>query len=208
MTVAIGFNCDESILIATDTYIVTPGVSKLNGSKLFRAEAPNGVNSLISTAGHFSYGRMAMQWLQTALADLSDPGIRQIRSTIENQILQLHVDHIYPHPDRSTGLRIELLIAVWSPKDKSAAIHWTEDSAVVEFPGYACIGGGSTLAHFLVKPVYKPRMKQSQILPLALDVVERAKEFVDGVGGYTEWASMNLKDGVISKTERVLGSSP
>ncbi|MGA8526733.1 MAG: hypothetical protein WB629_11665, partial [Candidatus Sulfotelmatobacter sp.] len=78
----------------------------------------------------------------------------------------------------------------------------------VEFPGYACIGCGSTLAHFLVKPVYRAQMKQELILPLALDVVERAKEFVDGVGGFTEWVTLNIADGQLSKTERVNGPTP
>ncbi|MFZ3276478.1 MAG: hypothetical protein WA182_06190 [Candidatus Sulfotelmatobacter sp.] len=208
MTVAIGFNCDKTILLATDTHIVTPGVSKLNGSKLFRHEPPNGVNSVIATAGHFSYGRMAMQHIQSEFAALSDTGLKQIRDTLETTILNLHIDHIYSHPDRGTTARVELLVAVWSPRDKVAAIYWTEDSAVVEFPGYACIGCGSTLAHFLVKPVYRAQMKQELILPLALDVVERAKEFVDGVGGFTEWVTLNIADGQLSKTERVNGPTP
>ena len=205
MTIVIGFNCDDSILIATDTHIVTPGISKLNASKLFRNEPENRVNSLMGMAGSFSYGRMAMQHLQRGLADLeTDTSLNSIRSVIENEILQLHERYIYPHPDRLvTNLSVDLLIAAWSPQDKAAAIYWTEDATVVDFPGYACIGTGSTLSHFIVKPEYKPKMPLNKVIPLALRAVEKAKEFVDGVGGYTEWATMSITDGTLSKTERV-----
>jgi 20S proteasome alpha/beta subunit len=183
---------------------VTPGVSKINGSKLFRHEPKNGVNSLIATAGHFSYGRMAMQHLQQEFADLDDLSSMSIRKVLEDQILQLHERHIYPHPDRlAIGLAVDLLIAVWSPQDKSAAIYWTEDSAVVEFPGYACIGTGSTVAHFIIKPLYKPVTAESEARSLAIEAIGKAKEFVDGVGGYTELATLNVKDGRVGQTERL-----
>jgi 20S proteasome alpha/beta subunit len=203
VTLAIGFKCPETILIGTDTHIVTPGVSKINGSKLFRHEPKNGVNSLIAMAGSFSYGRMAMQHLQSELTDLDpDRSLKKIRKTIETQILDLHERYIYPHPDKFF-VEVSLLIAVWSPADKSAAIFWTEDSAVVEFPGYACIGSGSTVAHYIVKPRYKPGIGESEARSLAIDALGEAKEFVDGVGGYTELATLNVKDGTVSQTERL-----
>jgi 20S proteasome alpha/beta subunit len=203
VTLAIGFKCPESILIGTDTHIVTPGVSKLNGSKLFRHEPKNGVNSLIAMAGSFSYGRMAMQHLQSALADLDvDYSQKKIRTTVETQILDLYERWMYPHPDRAS-VDFALLIAVWSPTDNAAAIFWTEETAVVEFPTYACIGSGSTVAHYVVKPLYKPGMSENKVRPLAIDALARAKEFVDGVGGFTELATLNVKDGTVSQTERL-----
>jgi 20S proteasome alpha/beta subunit len=203
MTLAVGFKCPDSILIGTDTHIVTPGVSKLNGSKMFRNEPKNGVNSIIAMAGNFSYGRMAMQHLQYELGNLdSDLSFKKIRDTLENQTLQFHKRHIYPHPDR-LSVAVDLLIAVWSPKESYAAIFWTEDSAVVEFPTYACIGTGSTVGHYVIKPMYKSGMMESEVRALAIDAIGRAKEFVDGVGGYTELTTLDVKNGAVSQTERL-----
>jgi 20S proteasome alpha/beta subunit len=202
MTLAIGFNCAESIVIVTDTLIAVPGVSKLHGSKLFRHTPDNGVNSLIATAGHFSFGRMTMQHLQAQFSELRNTSQKKIRGIIEGEILKLHERYLYPHPDR-LSLTVELLIAVWSPMDSKAAIYWTEDEAVVEFPGYACIGCGSTTGHYIIKPKYTAKMAQKQTVALAIEAVNKAKEFVDGVGGYTDWATLSTKDGTVSETTRV-----
>lgn len=205
MTLAIGFNCDNSILIVTDTHIVTPGVSKLNGSKLFRHEPKNGVNSLIATAGHFSFGRMTMQHLQSDFADLrDDTSQNKIRAVIEAEMLKLHERYLYPHPDRlALNLTVEFLIAVWSPDDKKALVYWTEDESVVQFPGYACIGCGNTIGHYVVKPRYTMGMSQDHVVPLAIEALKKAKIFVDGVGGYTDWATISTLDGKVSETTRV-----
>jgi len=146
---------------------------------------------------------MAMQHLQSELAELNpDRSSNQIRKTIETQILEFHQRYIYTHPDK-LSVGFSLLIAVWSPQNKSAAIFWTEDSAVVEFPGYACIGTGSTVAHYVLKPKYQSGMRESEVRSLAIDAIARAKDFVDGVGGYTEIATLNGKDGSLSQTERI-----
>ena len=181
MTLAVGFNCPDKILIATDTQIVVPGVSKVDGSKLFPAQPANGVNTIIATAGNMAYSRMAMQHLEQRFGDLkADLTIKNIRNVIENEIVQMHTIHIYPHPDRSYGnVGFDLLIGVWSPADKKAAIYFTSDTAVDQLFGYACIGSGNYLAHNIIRPQYKFGMSESEVRPLATLALERAKSYVD-----------------------------
>ena len=203
VTIAIGFNCSDALLLGADTEVNTGQISKLDSSKIFRKDHKNGIKSAITYSGSLTYGRMAMQHIEQSLGALpsADLTISEMRKRIEKEVFQLNKEHIYPHPDRY-NVACDLLIALWSPKDNSAALLWTENSSVNELLGYAAIGVGNYLAHYLIRPKYKPTMVEKDIRPLAIEAIEAAKNFVPGCGGFTELIKLT-RNGILGQVERL-----
>lgn len=202
MTIAIGFSCADALLVCADTQLTVTGITKLHGSKIFRGEYPNGAKSAIAIAGILCYGRMAMQHVEQRIGDLphAEVTIRNIRAEIETEILDMHQKHIYPHPDHYT-LSFQLLVAVWSPVDSRAALFWTEVTAVNELRGYQPIGAGDSLAHYVIKGKgYRPTMREAEVRLIAVEAIAKAKDYVDGCGGFTEIISLG-RNGVLGTIE-------
>lgn len=67
--------------------------------------------------------------------------------------------------------------------------------------GYQPIGIGNDLAHYVIKGNgYRPTMKQADMRPILIDAIAKAKDWVDGCGGFTELISIS-RDGLLSKLE-------
>lgn len=204
VTIALGFNCSDALLLSADTEITTPGFSKLNSSKLFRKEYPNGINSAIAVAGSLAYGRMAMQHIEQILESIGKgkASVGRMRKEIEEEVLQLNNRYIYQHPDRA-DVSFHLLIALWSPQDARAALLWTQEAAVNELVGYAAIGAGDYLAHYLVRPVYNATMPEQAVRPLAIEAITKVNHFVPGCGGFIEVIKLG-RNGTLGQVERLL----
>jgi hypothetical protein len=205
VTVAIGFNCSDALLLCADTEVTTPGISKLSSSKLFRREYDNGVRSAIGYSGNLGYGRMAMQHVEQILEAMGrkTSTILGMRKKIEEEIFQLKTKHIYPHPDRQSGtIDFDLLIGLWSPYDAIAALLWTQETAVNELFGYAAMGAGDYLAHYLLRPKYKASMPEQDVRPLAIEAITKVNNFVPGCGGFIELLRLG-RDGILGQVERL-----
>lgn len=203
VTIVIGFNCSDALLLCADTEITTIGYSKIDASKIFRKEYRNGAKSAIAVAGNLAYGRMAMQHIEYNLETMPSPDAKlsNMRGAIEAEVLQLNINHIYPHPNRY-DVSFKLLIALWSAKDNRTALLWVDDSAVNELLGYAAIGAGDYLAHYLVRPKYKATMLERDVRPLAIEAIKAAKNFVPGCGGFTELITLT-RSGILGQVERL-----
>lgn len=203
MTIAIGFNCKDALLICTDTQMTVSGIAKLHGSKIFREEYSNGSRSAIAIAGTVSYARMAMQHVEQRIRDISveNATVQKIRTEIENEVYGMHKKYIWRDPDRYS-LSFQLLVAIWSPVDRRAVLFWTETATVSELHGYTPIGVGGDLAHYIIRPRYSPDLTEAEIRPIAVDAIAKAKDWVDGCGGFTEMICLS-RDGVLGEVERV-----
>jgi hypothetical protein len=207
VTIAIGFNCSDSILLCADTQLTVAGVTKMTGTKLFREEYPNAAKSVIAISGALHYARMAMQQVEEGIADLGTGNfpqitVRAVRDVIKAVMLDLYQNHINQHPDRYT-LGIQLLVAAWSPPENRAALFSTQDTAVNILRGYQPNGSGDSLAHYVIINMgYRPTMAEAQVRPIAVAAVAKAKDYVDGCGGFTELISLS-RSGALGTTERL-----
>jgi 20S proteasome alpha/beta subunit len=205
VTIAIGFNCSDALLLCADTEVTTPGISKLTSSKLFRREYKNGIRSAIAYSGNLGYGRMAMQHIEQILEAMGrkTSTILGMRKKIEEEIFQLKTKHIYPHPDKPYGfIDFDLLMGLWSPVDAIAALLWTQETAVNELLGYSAIGAGEYLAHYLLRPRYKSTMLEQDVRPLTIEAITKVNNFVPGCGGFIELLRLG-RDGFLGQVERL-----
>ncbi len=205
MTIAAGFNCSDGILLCADTQYTTPGISKLRASKLFREEHANGARTAIAVIGNIAYARMIMQHIERGIGQLPqrDVTIANMRDALEFEVTEIHVNNLFKHPNYPHGLpRAQVLCAAWSPLDRRAALFWTEEAAINELRGYICVGAGEYLAHFLVRDRYRASMTEAEVRPIAIEALDRVKDFVDGCGGPTELVVLR-RDGTLGQVERL-----
>jgi hypothetical protein len=116
---------------------------------------------------------------------------------------KLHREHIYRHPDFRTGsLRVKMIMGIWSPVDGLRTYH-SQDSQVMEFPGYVVAGTGDYLGHYLIRPQYKGSSSSLEIVTaIATTALASIKEFDDDCGGRTYLVVLR-KDGTISPVEKL-----
>jgi len=196
VTIVAGFNCSDALLLGADTEVTTPGISKLQSSKIFRKQFRNGIKSAIGIAGSLAYGRMEMQHIEQILEGMASASatIKRMRKGIEEEMHQLKTNE--------TDIAIQMLIALWSPKDRTAALLWIEGSAVNELFGYSAMGAGGYLVDYLVRLKYKPTMSEQEVRPLAIEAIRAAKNFVPECGGFTELIKLG-RDGTLGQVERL-----
>lgn len=201
MTILMGFNCSDALLVCADTQITYSAIAKLTGSKIFRKEfGNNGVKSAIAISGDMSYGRMVMQHIERRFSEATDTTVKKLREQVEEELLDFYAKHVVMRTDRR--IDFQLLLAIWSPDSNKAAMFWTEEDAVNELFGYVPLGAGEPLAHYIVRGKYRPDMDLVKVKPTAIATIDSVKSYVDGCGGFTEIISLT-RSGILSQIERI-----
>ena len=202
MTIAAGFNFTDGVLICADTK--HSGGLRLFASKVFvKDDYANGSKSVFAYAGDMGYSRMGIQHCEAAIAKTPRADSATLRSKVESEIAKLHREHIYRHPNFKTGmLCVKLVIGLWSPIDGLRTYN-TQDSQVMEFPGYALAGTGDYLGHYLIRPQYVDSSSPLEIVTsIAATALASIKEFDDDCGGRTYLVVLR-KDGTISPLSKL-----
>jgi hypothetical protein len=197
VTIAVGFRCLEGAMLCADTKHT--GQMALYDPKLFHKKYPNGARSIIAIVGNSSYACMGVRKCEAKLGGLSSPTLDQMVDTIESVLLEIHVQHIHPHPDRSTveGPDFWLLMALWSPVD-GLRTYSTAQTSVAPFPVYYCEGAGAYLGHYIIKPRYTdPHSHLAVAVSVAFTALQRIKSYDPDCGGYSQFLTLS-NEGQIS----------
>ena len=202
MTIAAGFKFSDGLVLCTDTKHTYGGAMKLQSAKIFRKEDDSGLKTAFCIVGSVRYCKMIVQKCEGALATLGPNEISraEVKTVIETILLAIFQEHIYKHPDYAKGtLSADFLIGIWSPTD-GLGFYSTQDTAVNELVGYECLGQGSYLGHYLIRPLFKDYLHLPEIIVLATHALVQTKNFDDSCGGDSQFVYFH-PDGSMSDVE-------
>lgn len=201
MTIAAGFKIEEGVVLCADTKHTYSGAMKLQSAKIFsKADYSSGLKTAFCIVGSVRYCKMVIQKCEGALARLGahECSKAEIRVVIETVLLSVFQEHIYKHPDFG-ALSVGFLIGVWSPID-GIGFYSTEDTAINELVGYECLGAGSYLGHYILRPLFRPNLKIKETILLATHALIQTKNYDDSCGGDSQFIWMR-SDGSLSAVE-------
>lgn len=181
MTIAIGFQCNDGIVLCADSQQTRSGYIKTYAGKvslhiykdLMLAAAGAGDTDYIETAT-----------LQ-ALGDFPDcASLDEVRETIEQRLLAFFDQHLARWAPFEAQPSVELLIAVAGKKIPHALFHYSGTS----FYGTSAkaIGSGVLLADEMIGRYCFGNYGIYDLTNLAVYILSKVKRGVDGCGGFTD----------------------
>lgn len=206
MTIAIGFNFDEGVLLCADTQF-TGGSVKIFDSKMFRGSILDLRDELMEIAvamsGTDGYMQLAIEKCYSALADyaIGDDGKPSghidrfgIRDAISEALIEFYKKHIFEHKlyGYQDGPHVELLFAI-RLKEERAVLYWTNETTVnICDDAFKCVGSGAAIAAHTIKPLYRnpdtDDMPLSDTILLATHALKVTKDSDPYCGGDSEFA--------------------
>jgi hypothetical protein len=201
VTIAIGFRFDGGALFCADTKFT--GAMVLQDSKIYAQPYGSQAKSIFVIAGNVAYARMAVRQCESAIAQLTHPTLREMAAVIEEQLLDVHRKHIFPHPDRGLvgGPDFWLLIGLWSPVD-GLGTYYTAQTALSPFDAYYCVGSGDYLAHYLIKPKYEGLQHTlKQVTVIACTTLIEIKSYDADCGGDSQFRILD-NDGWLGQMQQ------
>jgi 20S proteasome alpha/beta subunit len=191
MTIALGFKCSNGVVIATDSQY-SLDISKTRGQKIFPIPTNGYYAVTIGGAGSSNMIKSSVATIERSLSDRV--GTRptttlEIRGIIEEVLQRSFAEHVDPAPaDERRWLDYSLLIAIWTPKERSLLFN-TQRDVVIEVgnPNHFSSGIGSYLAEFVLHALFDRTWMLSldEATTVSAYIVTMAKEFVEGCGGST-----------------------
>ncbi|HTU47050.1 MAG TPA: hypothetical protein VMF91_18455 [Bryobacteraceae bacterium] len=160
----------------------------LHESKLFPVKAGCG-KAIFSAAGDAEFAQATIYKCAEAIrsADPSSIGGQADLARVISHALDLEYRRlVFRRPDRHPSYHFQLLFAVWSPRD-GAALYSTRETSVKPCTEYVCLGAGLYLGHYLLRPMYQTGMSLRDIALPATYAIAKAKEYVEGCGGHTNF---------------------
>jgi 20S proteasome alpha/beta subunit len=157
MTIAAGFNFEGGVVLCADTK--HSASYKVDASKIFTERYDNGAVSAFVYAGNMRYCRMAIEKFESAIASLTQEQatLAMMRGMVEGALRAIHKEHVFVHPRfRAQELSIRFVGSLWSPHGGLYNFS-TDDTSIIRFRGYDCIGSGAYLGHYLIRSKYKMR---------------------------------------------------
>jgi len=193
MTVALGFRCEDGIVLCADTQITKEGALKYYQKKTFLVEGSDRWSVGFTYSGNpdvmdLVIEKMRERFLPDGIEVYDEKGERNIyleptigvvREIVEEVLIQVSKKH------KKEMDSLEMLCAV-SIAGKALEMFRTKRTLVAEAQ-WECLGiGDSPLIRYLAEVFNWPHMSTKQALLLAVYMVQQAKKYVDGCGGDTD----------------------
>jgi hypothetical protein len=81
-----------------------------------------------------------------------------------------------------------LLIGAWLPYGGGCKLFSTAGGpGLVRRSDYDCLGSGYYLGHYVIRPIFSPRMPIEEVVPLAIQAIAAAKKTDPNCGGDTQF---------------------
>lgn len=155
LTLAVGFNCTDGILIGADQKH-TNGVSQFHANKIFQVNG-KGVQILVALAGHMDYGKMVVDLLRENVDVCTN--MAKIKAAVHSAVKKVFVDRIstvFRNGDPSRP-QIEAIIGVSacaSAHGFKPTVWKVVDASVNEIAGFDAVGTGQDIARLYLKWLY------------------------------------------------------
>ena len=185
MTVAVGFTCDDGLVLAVDSEI-SDGVARFDGDKAWFWSLPDEAeNPLLKIAvvgsGDLAFIRYAAERIRFGLR--VEMNRDDVQSVIQGVVSDIHINHLYPYPEAADRPVIDLLIAIRAPDGRR--LLSTSLTTVSKVWNYNVVGTGSTLANFLIKRFLGGRFTVGEAAFLSAHVLFHVKRNILRCGGRT-----------------------
>ena len=182
VTIALGFNCNDGVVLCSDSQITKEGGLKFNESKLDLI-ALQGVKENwavgITYAGSPEFKKLFMEKFTPAVwAMQPKPSPGEIRASIERILDDIHRQH-------RSSMNLELLCAISVPPGPNELL--VSRNKLVREAQAQCLGAGdSSIVRYLSELLLSYKLHWKAALQIAVYIVQQAKKFMDGCGGPTE----------------------
>jgi 20S proteasome alpha/beta subunit len=197
MTIVAGFRVQDGVVLCSDTQYT--GGAKIYQRKLFPCAI--GTDSyLFGLSGHEPNGKMAIDECQDAIEalDPSERTVRNVKKALRLAVKPVIDEYVLSRPDTERdALGFELLVGCWIPAGKACGHNLfaiRSNGAVNKIDGYECIGVGSYLGHYLLRPAFEESLSLDAVMLLAAKVLKSAKSYDASCGGPSAFEVIN-KDG-------------
>lgn len=191
MTIGIGFNCDNGVVIATDTQYTRKG-TKSNGPKVFTPLDRPDVALLVAGAGYLSFFRRVGEKLARALEEHIHRTSEDVREAAESVLRDFYEEHIYINPRSSEDANgLELLIGVWTEAEGRCSLFRSSGTVVTPVvfeggTGYYCIGSGYAVSKYALELTRQDSLTVETAKLLGAFCVKASKDFDAHCSGRTE----------------------
>lgn len=182
MTVAVGFKCNDGVVLATDSQHTIVGYSKEYKGKISTSIFQN-LTIAIAGAGEDDYIESAREYALDGIRECKN--IAEIRDHLRQKLLCFFDEHlarwsIFQEHERPI---VDLLIGC-SVKDGTTDLYHYRGTAFHHVQHLA-IGSGVVLANSLISTYCWDVVTLEDAVPSAIFVVSKVKDTVDGCGGFT-----------------------
>jgi len=182
MTIALGFHCRESVVLAADSEI-TGFVGKWQREKIRNVVWTPQIGIATVFAGSVEFALMACDKIFPRVRD-ARPEISSIVGAIEETIRKIYEGPIaaFPGPDKPN---FSLLIGVSLPGEEFVHFIKTSDTAVRLADSFESIGIGAELARYIGSKLFRNGLPAEEGAALAAYVLHEVKNNVVGCGGHS-----------------------
>ena len=196
MTIVAGFRVVDGILMCSDSQY--SGGAKMYQQKLFPMTI-TGDSYVFALAGHEHNGKMAIDECQEALSELAPERrtLKHVKRALKSAVKPVCDEYVLSRPQsEQDGYAFELLIGCWIPRGGGHQLFTVgRNGAVVLDDHYDCLGTGSYLGHYFIKPSYgAASLDMESAKLLAAQVLRVAKSYDQNCGGPSNFVVID-KDG-------------
>ena len=183
MTIAIGFKCDDGVILLSDRQISKEGGMKYYEKKLFEVseECENGLFHLSFVyTGDPDGAKLFISELEERALDLqrNKRTLRTLKTCVQETLENDWKKH-------KSHMRAEFLCSI-SVTNEGFKLFRSRRNLLIPAE-FECLGvGDSSLVRYLVESFATPRMGVRHYLPLLIYVMHQAKKYVEGCGGPTD----------------------
>jgi 20S proteasome alpha/beta subunit len=189
MTLIIGMDCLDCLLLCADREESTELGGKRSVSKIHQAQGQNW-GLLIATAGSGPISDLAAERIiaeaRAAPAFNANP-----RETFEKVMIEVYEKYIFPrdeHRQRERG--ISLILGVIDEESRQRFLFKTFDEIVKTESHYACAGVGSDVAYYFLDRLHADGFSGSEAMKLLAFILREAKSSVSFVGKESEFVQI------------------
>lgn len=188
MTIVAGFHVDDGILLCSDTQYT--GATKIFQQKLFPYTI-TGDSYVFALAGHEQNGKMAIDECQEAIAEMKpeERTLRTVKRALQKAVKPICDEYVLARPpNEQEYLGFELLVGCWIPRGGGHKLFSIgRNGAVIKNDEYECIGTGSYMGHYFIRPQFNHHMSMDAAMLLAAQVLRVAKSYDPNCGGPSQF---------------------
>lgn len=190
MTVAVGFNCSDGVVVGTDSEISIGDESKFPGRKAWYLRfLPPGHSEpglRVSMAGAGSTDAFAM-FVEAAKAQLTaGMTLDDVQAKLGGILIEIHKQHIEWRTEPERGA-LAFHSLVGARVGNETRLLKTVGTIVTQVKDYAAIGIGASLAQYIIQSINPPQaVKVTTAALIATEALRHAKQHVQYCGGKSD----------------------
>lgn len=216
MTIALGFNCTDGIVIAADSELST-ATGRFDDNKIwyFKIQTPDGLNIYkiaLAGSGNANFLTSVHQTIKRVLTKRVADGLRTLdeaEDEIREIIRDIHGRDIYPLGHRQDWYEYSIWTLIGIVNEDGGRLLRSETTGVTQVDRFQPIGVGPELVRYLASLAGPERLTKTQAVSLSAQILLHGSKHLLGVGGKRRVIALNefrqrsgfVKDHIVHKHE-------